>query len=89
MMIELVHMTKKNLKFKTTMVNASVCDYSDAYILAVEKGADASGIPVNRNNKEVVFKNYAPFIKCISKINNAEVDNAEDLGIVMPMYNLL
>ena len=37
----------------------------------------------------MVFKNNAPFINCISKINGVKLDNAEDLDIVMPMYNLL
>ena len=37
----------------------------------------------------VVFKNNAPFISCISKINGVKIDNAEDLDVVMPMYNLL
>ena len=35
------------------------------------------------------FKNNAPFVNCISKINGVKIDNAEDLGVVMPMYNLL
>ena len=39
--------------------------------------------------KRLVFKNNAPFINCISKINGIKIDNAEDLYIVMPMYNLL
>ena len=34
------------------------------------------------------FKNNAPLISCIPKINDAFIDNAEDLNIVMPMYNL-
>ena len=37
----------------------------------------------------LVFKNNAPFINCISKINGVKIDNAEDFDIVMPMYNLL
>ena len=37
----------------------------------------------------MVFKNNAPFISCISKINGVKIDNAEDLDVVMPMYNLL
>ena len=37
----------------------------------------------------MVFKNNAPFIDCISKINGVKIDNAEDLDVVMPMYNLL
>ena len=39
--------------------------------------------------KKLVFKNNAPFINCISKINGVKIDNAEDLDVVMPMYNLL
>ena len=39
--------------------------------------------------KKLVFKNNAPFINCISKINGVKIDNAEDLDAVMPMYNLL
>ena len=39
--------------------------------------------------KKLVFKNNAPFTNCISKINGVKIDNAEDLGVVMPMYNLL
>ena len=37
----------------------------------------------------MVFKNNGPFINCISKINDVKIDNAEDLDVVMPMYNLL
>ena len=85
---------KKNIKFKTTILNASFCDHNITYILVegritvVRRGADAAAFAADRNNKGVVFKNCAPFVKCINKINNAEVDNAEDLDIVMPMYNL-
>ena len=42
-----------------------------------------------KRNKAVAFKNNAPFINCISKINGVQIDNAEDLDVVMPMYNLL
>ena len=37
----------------------------------------------------MVFKNDAPFINCITKINGIKIDTAEDLDVVMPMYNLL
>ena len=40
-------------------------------------------------NKNWLFKNNAPFINCISKIDCVKIDNAEDLAVVMPMYNLL
>ena len=42
-----------------------------------------------KKNKSVAFKSNAPFINCISKINGVKIDNAEDLDVVMPMYNLL
>ena len=41
------------------------------------------------DEKKLVFKNNAPFINCISKISGKQIDNAEDLDVVMPMYNLL
>ena len=43
----------------------------------------------DETDKEVTFKNCAPFTKCISRINNTDIDNAHDIDIVMPMYNLL
>ena len=43
----------------------------------------------DERNKKVTFKNCAPFTKCISRINNTDVDNAHDIDIVMPMYNLI
>ena len=81
------------IKFKTTMLKSSLCDYSGAYILV--KGTisfnntAAQGAAVNSNNKKVIFKNCAPFTNCISEINNTEKDNAKDIDIVMPMYNLI
>ena len=44
---------------------------------------------INIRNRVLAFKNNTPFTNCISKINNVLIDNAEDLDIVMPMYNLL
>ena len=45
--------------------------------------------PDNAEKKGVAFKSNAPLINCIVKINNVLIDNAEDLDVVMPMYNLL
>ena len=81
------------IKFKTTMLKSSLCDYSDAYILV--KGTvsinntAAAGAAANNTNKKVIFKNCAPFTNCISEINNTQIDNAKDIDIVMPMYNLI
>ena len=70
------------------MLKSDLCDYSNAYI--VVKGTITIVRPnAAKRNKEVIFKNNAPFINCISKINDVKVDNAEYLDVVMPMYNLL
>ena len=65
------------------------CDYSDAYVWL--KGTITVTNPNdNANfNKDLTLKNNAPFISCISKINGEIVENAEDLDIIMPMYNVL
>ena len=52
-------------------------------VIAVTNPDDA------KRNKAVAFKNTAPFINCISKMNGVQTDNAEDLDVLMPMYNLL
>ena len=81
------------IKFKTTELKSSLCDYSDAYVhvkgtITVDNAA-AADADANNTNKKVIFKNYAPFTTCISEINNTQVDNAKDIDIVMPMYNLI
>ena len=81
------------IKFKTTMLKSSLCDYSDAYILV--KGTISvnntvtQGAAANNTDKKVIFKNCAPFTNCISGINNTQIDNAKDIDIVMLMYNLI
>ena len=83
------------IKFKTTMLKSSLCDYSDAYILVkgtitiAGAGDNAAARQADERDKGVVFKNCAPFTNCISEINNTQVDNAKDIDIVMPMYNLI
>ena len=83
----------KQIKFKTAMLRSSLCDYGYAYILVkgnmTVNNTAAEGAFANINNKKVVFKNCAPLTSCISKINNTEVDNAEYIDIVMPMYKLI
>ena len=81
------------IEFKTTMLKSSLCDYSDPYILvkgtiSVNNTA-AAGAAANNINQKVIFKNCAPFTNCISEINNMQIDNAKDVDIVMPMYNLI
>ena len=42
-----------------------------------------------KKNRPFAFKNNAPFVSCISKTHNTFIDNAEDLDVVIPMYNLI
>ena len=83
----------KQIKFKTLMLISSLCDYGDAYILAegniAVNNTAARGNNANNTNKKVIFKNCAPFTNRISKIKNTQIDNAEDIDIVMLMYNLI
>ena len=49
----------------------------------------AAGATVNNTNKNVIVKNCAPFTDYIIKINNTQVDDAQNIDIVMPMYDLI
>ena len=70
------------------MLRSDLWDYSDTYV--VVEGVTTVGAPNNaKRNKVVEFKNNAPFINCISKINGIKIDNVEDLDVVMPVYNFL
>ena len=77
----------KEIRIKTLMLRSDLCDFSDAYI--VVKGTITVVRPNNaKRNKSVAFKNNAPFINCISKVTGRKIDNAENLDVAMPMYNL-
>ena len=72
---------------------SSLFYHSDAYILvkgtiAVPNTA-ATDSDAKNTNKKLTFKYCAPFINRIKEINNAKVDNAKDIDIIMPMYNLI
>ena len=78
----------KQIRFKTSMLQSDLCDYSDACIV-VKGTINVTDPNNNAYDKKLAFKNDAPFISCISKINNTLIDNVEDLDIVMPMHNLI
>ena len=84
-----VYSPNKQIRFKTAMLRSSLCDFSDAYILVkgniTVNNTAAADADANNTNKKVIFKNCAPFINCISKINNTQVDNADYINIVIPM----
>ena len=103
----------KEICFKTSMLRAELCDYSDAYVevtanvvITVNRAnvdnvnvfANITANPVanppvvgvdNSGKRTFTLKNNAPFVSCITKINGELVENAEDLDVVMPMYNLI
>ena len=69
----------------TNSSESNLCDYSDAYIL-LTGNINVTGDDANTN---VAFKNCAPFIKCITEINENFIDGAEHINITMPMYKLI
>ena len=86
----------KSIRFKTPMLRSNLCDYSDAYILV--KGTitvKAPGVNNNANNirdkrnRPVILKNKAPLVSCITRINGELIEDADDLDIIISMYNLL
>ena len=84
-----------DIKIETTVLRSSLCNYADAYILV--KGTititgardDDAARRADEINKGIIFKNCVQFTKFISKINDTEKDNAQDIDIVMPMHNLI
>ena len=100
--------TSNDIRFKTTVLRSSLCDYEDAFILVkgtitITGNAGAEPNPdvprtaaqllearqTGERDKGVLFKNCASFTKCIRRINNIDIDNAQDIDIVMPMYDLI
>ena len=70
------------------MLESNLCDYSDVYIVVKRRISVTDTDNDNRRNKKLTFKDNAPLISCIPKICTF-VCNAEDLDIVIPMYNPL
>ena len=87
--------TSNDITFKTTKRRSSLCDYADTYILVkgtrtITGAGNADAIKqADERGKGVTFKNCAPFTKCMSRINNTDIDNAQEIDIVIPMYNLI
>ena len=86
----------KSVRFKTPMLRSNLCDYSDDYILVkgtIMVTAPGANNSVNnirdKKNTLLILKNNAPFVSCITRINGELIEDADDLDIVIPMYNLL
>ena len=77
------------------MLRSNLCDYADAYILLkgtikiTGEGNYDAAKRLDERNKGVIFKNCAPFTKCISRISNTDIDNSQDIDIVMSMFHLI
>ena len=78
------------------MLRSDLCDYADVYILVngmITVTANGDNNNANnirdKRNRPLILKNNAPFVSCITKINGELIEDAEDLDIVMPIYNLL
>ena len=90
-----VHNSNSGTRFRTIMLKSSLCDYSGAYILVKRRititgaGDDAGARQADERNKGVIIKNFASFINYKNEINNTKTDNAKDIDIVTPMYNLI
>ena len=87
--------TNSDIRFKTTILRSNLCDYANSYILVkgtitiTGEGDNAGERQADERDIGVTFKNCAPLTKCISRINNIDINNAHDIEIVMPMYNLI
>ena len=74
------------IKYDTRVLKPNLCDYADAYILVNGTVREANAVD---DDTRLAVKNCAPFTKCDLEINDEHVDTAENLDIVMPMYNLI
>ena len=75
---------RNEIIYSTEVLKSNLCHCNDPYILV------SVDIAIIRHNvTEVAFKKCAPSINCITKIDETKTDDAEDLDLVMPMYNLL
>ena len=86
----------KSIRFKTPMLRSNLCDYSDAYILVkgtitvTAPGANNGANNIkNKRNRSLILKNNGPFVTCITRIKGELIQDADDLDIVMSMYNIL
>ena len=86
----------KSIRFKTPMLRSNLRDYSDAYILVkgeitiTAPGANNGANNIrDKKNRPLILKNNVSFVSCITRINGELIEDADDLDIVMSMYNLL
>ena len=84
--------SQNHLKNLLELFSPESTNYSDVYILVsatITLPNTAAAGPAANNRKNIIIKTYTPFTNFISKINNTQIDNAKDIDILMPMYNLI
>ena len=87
--------TNSQIKFKTSMLNPSLFDYSDTYILVsgtiiiIGAGGDDAVKRASEKDKEALLKNFTPFTDCNNEMNNSQVDHTKDIDLVVLIYNLI
>ena len=79
------YLPNNEVKFLTSLLESSLCDYPDAYIL-VTGYINVTG---GEANTKLAFKNYTPFEKCRTEVNETFADDAKHINIAIPMYNLI
>ena len=77
----------KSIRYKTPLLRSDLCDYADACVLIDGTVIVAGNAPRDRQDRPVILKNNASFISCITRINGELIEDADDLDVVMPMYN--
>ena len=76
--------TTNEINYNTEISKSNLCHYNDAYVLVTDN-ITVVAAPAT----QVAFKNCVPFTKCITKIDETTIDDAENLDLVMPMNNLI
>ena len=89
MSYKLLFSADKSIRFTTTILRSGLCDYNDVYIVVKGIIIVTGTSNAHRRNNKLTFKNNTPFRSCIPKIDNTYTDKAEEIDIVMPMFNLL
>ena len=81
------------------MIRSDLCDNSDVCILLTQciyiittitrEEEDDAPKTADKRNKAVIFENFEPFTECTININNTQIDHANDIDVVVPMYKLI
>ena len=83
------HNISNQIKFTMSTLTSSLFDYRDTYILvsgtiAVE---NTERVANPNNRKNIIIKNCAPFVNCLSELKNTKIGYARDIDVVMPICN--